>query len=176
MYDFYYFALSTESEKQKQLEFTVTLVDDDPLFREALQDYLVSMNIRQIEIFSSGEEFLSKTKATDQRFVVSDFDFGTAGKLNGGQLLEEIRKRSPQMPVVILSAQDNLAVALETLRKGAIDYFIKGNQSTFTTVMTSILKTNEIFRLKKDKRDYLIVGVIGAALFAATLFLAFLKK
>lgn len=173
MYDFYYFALLPENGDKRALEFTITLVDDDALFIETLKDYLTSMNIAGIECYSSGEEFLSVLKPGDRRFVVCDFDFGGNGRMNGLQVLEEIKRRDPKMPVVILSAQDKLSIALDTLQKGAIDYFVKGNESTFTTVLTSILKTNEIFRLKKDRKDFATLGVVGLILFTLLLVLSY---
>ena len=127
------------------------------------------MNIKTIECFSSGEEFLTALKVNDKRLVVLDFDFGSKERLNGMQVLEVIKKSSPGMPVIILSSQDNLQVALETLRKGASDYFIKGMESTFTTVLTSILKINELLRLKKVQKDYFTFAVIGAIVFLITL-------
>ena len=104
MYDFYYFSLVPEKNEKRSLEFTVTLVDDDALFLETLKDYLHSVNITQVETFSSGEAFLASFQPKDSRFIVCDFDFGTSGSLNGLQVLEEIRRRDNTTPVVILSS------------------------------------------------------------------------
>jgi DNA-binding NtrC family response regulator len=169
MEDIYFLAFNASADEQKNLLFTVTLVDDDPLFRETLKDYLASMNVKKIDTFSSGEEFLSALRPGDKRLIVLDFDFGTNTKMNGLQVLEEIKKRNPDLPVILLSSQDSMTVALETLRKGATDYFIKGMESTFTTVLTSILKVNELLRLKKVQKDYFTFAIIGAILFLITL-------
>jgi hypothetical protein len=93
--------------------------------------------------------------------------------MTGGQVLEAIKKIDAKVPVIILSAQDKLSIALDVLKTGAIDYFIKGMESTFTTVLTSILKTNEIFRLKKDRRDFATLGVVGLVLFTLLLVLSY---
>jgi len=173
LYDFYYYALLPENGDKRPLEFTVTLIDDDPLFLETLKDYLTSMNVAGIETFSSGEEFLKTFKKGDRRFVVCDFDFGSSEIMDGGQVLEAIKKIDAKVPVVILSAQDKLSIAIDALKKGAIDYFIKGMESTFTTVLTSILKTNEIFRLRKDRRDFATLGGVGLVLFITLLVLSY---
>ena len=146
------------------------------MFLETIKDYLYSVNITQVETFSSGEAFLASFQPKDSRFIVCDFDFGTSGSLNGLQVLEEIRRRDNTTPVVILSSQDKLDIALKTLRSGALDYFIKGNESTFTTVMTSILKTNEIFKLKKDKKDFITLGIIGIVLFSILLLASYFYR
>lgn len=173
MYDFYYFALLPDNGNKRSLEFTVTLADDDPLFLESLKDYLASMNVEGIETYSTGEELLAQVKKGDRRFIISDFDFGGNGRMNGLQLLESVKKIDPTIPFVVLSAQDNLKIAMDTLRQGALDYFIKGQESTYTTVLTSMLKTNEIIRLKKDRKDFATLGVVGLILFTLLLVLSF---
>jgi DNA-binding NtrC family response regulator len=178
MYELYHEAFNDESGKKKDLLFTVTLIDDDPFILETLKDHLLSMKISQVECFSSGEEFLSAWKENDRRLVVCDFDFGSPDKMNGLQVLEEIKKRDPGLPVIILSAQDNMSVALQSLRKGATDYFIKGTENTFTSVLTSVLKINELFRLKKNEKDYittLVVGSVAAIIIIGILMYALYK-
>jgi two-component system response regulator AtoC len=162
MYELYHLVLNAESEEKQELMFTVTLVDDDPLYLEQMKDYLESMKIMEIETFSSGEAFLAKVKEGDKRLVVCDFDFGSPDRMTGMGVLDEMRKRNLKIPVIMLSAQDKLAVALETLMKGAADYFFKGNENTYTSVLTSILKINELQRLKKNERDYITTLVIGS--------------
>ncbi|MFM2136643.1 MAG: hypothetical protein RL021_2043 [Bacteroidota bacterium] len=176
MYDFYYFALLPESANKQSLEFNVTLVDDDPLFIETMKDYLASMNITDVKSFTSGEDFLSVLKPGDRRFVICDFDFGAANRMNGGQVLEAVKKVDPNMPVVILSAQDKLPIALDMLKRGALDYVIKGNETSFSTVLTSLLKTNEIYRLKKDRKDFVTLGVVGTLLFVILLVISFFYR
>ncbi|MFM7216515.1 MAG: response regulator [Bacteroidota bacterium] len=176
MFDFYHLALTQEGKSKNTFEFQVTLVDDDPLFLASLSDYLESMGLPEPEKFSSGEALLSALKPDDSRFIICDYDFGSSDRMTGLQVLEELRRRSPKTPVVILSSQDKLDVALKTLRAGAVDYFIKGNESTFTTVLTSILKSNEIFRLKKDRKDLMVLATIGAIVFSLLLAVSFLYR
>lgn len=148
MQEMYHRIVNLKQGDKIELLFTVTLVDDDPLYLEQMQDFLHSMNISRIECFKSGEEFLSAVKEGDNRLVVCDFDFGI-NAMNGNDVLDEMRKRNFKMPVIILSGNDKLTLAIETLMKGALDYFFKGTENTFTSVLTSILKINEIQRLKK---------------------------
>jgi DNA-binding NtrC family response regulator len=175
MYDLTFLLLQAESAESDTTSFTVTLVDDDPFFKETMRDYLTSMNIKKIEMYDSGEKFLEVFKEGDNRLVVLDYDFGPISKFDGMGVLEEIRKRDKKIPVIMLSAQDNMAIALETLRRGALDYFIKGNQSTYTSVLASILKINELQRLKKSQREYMITGIVGGAIFAIMVWFAYAK-
>ena len=162
MLELYHRILNPESKVKQDLLFIVTLVDDDPLYIEQMKDYLESMKINRIECFKSGEEFLAAVKEGDKRLVVCDFDFGSPQLMNGFDVLDEMRKRNLKMPVIMLSAQDKIAIAVQTLMKGAADYFFKGMENTFTSVLTSILKINELQRLKKNEKDYIKTLVIGS--------------
>jgi len=151
MYDVYSRFLDPDPGKKYELFFTVTLLDDDPLYLEQMKDFLQSMKIDRIECFRSGEEFFAAMKEDDKRLIVCDLDFGP-GFMNGNAFLDEIRNRKLKMPVIMLSAQDKITTAIETLMKGALDYFFKGNENTFTSVLTSILKINEIQRITEEKK------------------------
>ncbi len=167
MYELYHLVMNAEADDKPELMFTVTLVDDDPLFIEQMKDFLESMKITQIESFQSGEDFLAVVNETDKRLVVCDFDFGSPQRMNGFAVLDELRKRNLKMPVIMLSSQDKITVAMETLMRGAADYFFKASENAFTSVLTSILKLNEVQRLKKTEQDYiktLIVGSIAAVI------------
>src|SRR5258705_2322249 len=118
MYELYHLVLNPESDTSQDLVFTVTLVDDDPLYLEQMKDYLESMKISNIECFKSGEEFFAAVKPNDKRLVVCDFDFGSPQLMNGFDILDEMRKRELNMPVIMLSAQDKIAIAVQTLMKG----------------------------------------------------------
>ena len=49
MYELYHLVMNAEADDKPELMFTVTLVDDDPLFLEQMKDFLLSMKITQIE-------------------------------------------------------------------------------------------------------------------------------
>ena len=162
MYELYHLILNPKTDEKQDLLFTVTLVDDDPLYLEQMKDYLESMKIHQIECFKTGEAFLAAVKEGDKRLLVCDFDFGSPDLMNGFEVLDEMRKRNLKIPTIMLSAQDKLSIAVETLMKGATDYFFKGMENTFTSVLTAILKMNELQRLKKNEKDYMTTLVIGS--------------
>jgi DNA-binding NarL/FixJ family response regulator len=160
------------SNKPDRLLFTVTLVDDDPLFMEQMMDYLKSMRITEIESYKTGEDLLTHLKESDRRLIICDYDFGSVNLMNGLHVLEAVKVKNPDVPVIMLSSQDSMSVALQVLRSGASDYFIKGMENTFTSILTSIIKINELERLKKNERDYQRIITAGSAI--AVIVIAFL--
>ena len=124
----------------------VSIVDDDSTFTQMLSDFLNEHGIHAIS-FRSGEEFLSNMPADENQIVIMDYYFDGAQSIDGLDVLKQIKKRSPNIPVIFLSANDNLDTALETLRNGALDYFVKTNKTVFAQILSTIIK---IDRMKKS--------------------------
>jgi len=73
------------------------------------------------KVFGQGEPCLDAL-GDDPDLILLDIMMPGMG---GIETLREIKKRDPSIPVIILSAQAELAVAVETLKMGASDYFSK---------------------------------------------------
>jgi hypothetical protein len=126
----------------------IVIVDDDPSFSIMLKDYLISACDFNAELFSNGEQFLSEYQKDDKRIIVLDYDFGKNNSLNGLSILKAIKLKNPYASVIMVSGQDDVETAIETIRNGASDYFLKSNKTVFTNVVNAIVKTLELERLK----------------------------
>ena len=172
MYDLTFMFVLAENENTDTTSFTVTIIDDDPMQTQLLTDYLQSMNIKKIESFFSGEDFFKVLKKGEERLVLLDYDFGTKSTMNGMKVLQEIRKRDPNIPVIMLSAQDNMDIAIETIRQGALDYFNKSNKSSFANIISSILKINQLIKLKQTQKENMLTGIMIAVVLTIMVCLA----
>mgnify|MGYP000356606891 CR=1 FL=1 len=142
-----------EQLKQKDLEALsgeshIAIIDDDPSFSIMLKDYLISACDFNAELFKNGEQFLSEYQKDDKRIIVLDYDFGKESSLNGLSILRAIKLKNPNACIIMVSAQDDIEKALETIRQGATDYFLKTNKTVFANITTSIVKLLELERLK----------------------------
>lgn len=162
MYDLTFMFALAENENTDATSFTVTIIDDDPMQTQLLMGYLESMNIKKIESFSSGEDFFKAMKKGDERLVLLDYDFGTKSAMNGMEVLKEIRKRDANIPVIMISGQDDMDIAIETIRQGALDYFNKTNKNSFANIISSILKINQLLKLKQTQKENMLTGIIIA--------------
>lgn len=97
------------------------IIDDDKTFRDAAC-FMVEDGGHAAEGASSGESGLTRLMEDDFDAVVLDLNLGPE---NGLDILSEIQKRNPQLPVVILSAQGSIPVAVEAMRRGAVDFLEK---------------------------------------------------
>ena len=159
----------------KQLK--IALVDDDIPNTEVLRDFLMRNGYSHVDKYHDGERFMETLDRFDDRAVVLDFDLSGGGDLNGLEVLEAIKERSPQTHVIFFSGQDSLEVAVESLKNGADDYIVKSNAS-FALVKTSLDKVHELQVLRTNERRNqriswaLILGwvttLVGVALYVAS--------
>lgn len=100
------------------------IVDDNNLMVSTLKQYLqnrfgVGVNI---STFSDGESCLEKVDKDTQIVIL---DYYMDGK-NGLETLKCIKAINPKTEVIMLSSNEDMALAVETFRAGANDYVIKG--------------------------------------------------
>jgi DNA-binding NtrC family response regulator len=131
----------------KNNAFTVFIVDDDSKFTTMCQHYMDKNSVYNLDIhtFTTGEDCLAHLNLNPD-VVVLDYYFDAVdeGAKNGLEVLAEIKRRNPATGVVMISAQDNMDTALETVRKGATDYVIKSD----TAIMFTQLTTDKILKEK----------------------------
>jgi len=105
----------------------IFIVDDDPFINMLVVKRFATQGY-QMEAFESGEECLgSLTKNPD--LIILDYLFVPKGNtlMNGMEVFDKIKAARPDVPVIMLSGQENGEVVLELARKGIVDYIIKDN-------------------------------------------------
>ena len=120
----------------------IFIVDDEPLLSEMLTDYLKGKHAGfSIACFPTGEACL-QSMYEEPDVVVLDYHLNSREKdaANGIDILKEIKKRNPALPVIILSSQENYGTAAKTIMHGAVHYVIK-SQDAFDEIF-QLIKTN----------------------------------
>lgn len=152
----------------------VFLVDDDPSHNQMLKDHLSSKLNIEITTFTTGDDVL---RNLDQNPNVIVLDYNLDGQSqNGLDILKKIKSSKPEAEVVMLSGQDKIQVAVETMKNGAFDYVIK-NESAFVrtqNVITNIFKgINLQDNLKAYKfSTFFLAGVIVLIIVVAIILFA----
>ncbi len=125
---------------------TIFIVDDDPMQASMLQDYLSKYSTFEFHVFNNGEECLNNLEK-DPQVIFLDYNFDMVGKnaMDGLDILREIKNKKPDTEVVMLSGQDRIEVAVNTMKYGAFDYIVK-SESAFHRAENVIF--NIIKRLK----------------------------
>lgn len=101
---------------------SILVADDDPLARWATRERLSEQAQLTIDETDSAEEALTKVAAGRYDLVLLDLGFAGMG---GMEALSRLLELQPGLKVIMLTAEDNEAVTLECLRRGAFDYLCK---------------------------------------------------
>ncbi len=99
----------------------VLLVEDDRVLRQALADTLEIGGFAYRAV-GSAQEALQAAQAEAFSLVVSDVNMPG---MDGHQLLVQLRKRHPLLPVLLMTAHAAVERAVDAMRQGAVDYLVK---------------------------------------------------
>ena len=99
----------------------VWIVDDDESIRWVLEKALARETI-PLKSFSNADEVLSALDTEQPQVLVSDIRMpGTSGL----HLLEEVKRRFPHLPIIIMTAFSDLDSAVSAFQGGAFEYLSK---------------------------------------------------
>lgn len=104
------------SEKSK-----VWIVDDDKSIRWVLEKALQKTDV-DIQSFSNPDEVLKKIASEQPDVIISDIRMPG---MDGISLLEEVKRVSPDIPVIIMTAYSDLDRAVSAFQGGAFEYLSK---------------------------------------------------
>ena len=126
------------------------LVDDDVLFLKSLEiDFLERADF-SIETYATGELCLENLSHNPDIIVLDYFlDSIDRTAMNGIKTLDKIKAFNPEIPVVMLSSQDKIVVAIECMHHSAFDYVVK----TETAFMRLQKIITTIFHYKKIEKE-----------------------
>jgi len=120
-----------EYKKQKTIkkipsEMTIFLVDDDVAFLYPLGFYLQKNTFHKVFCYKSGEECLTNMHHLPD-VIVLDFNLNPElpNKMNGLEVLKEIKSSMPKVKVIILSGRDSVKGAIDAMKLGAYTYIVK---------------------------------------------------
>ena len=104
----------------------ILVVDDNSGIRAALQ-LLLPLHFAQVELIPSPKELVTRLLEFRPDVVLLDMNFHT--DINTGNeglfWLSEIKKRSPDIEVVLFTAYADIQLAVEGMKRGAFDFLVK---------------------------------------------------
>jgi DNA-binding NtrC family response regulator len=138
---------------------TVLIVDDNEAVRTAF-DVLLSLHNATVVMAGSPPEGLAALKAHAIDLVIQDMNFrreATGGE-EGIALFHEIRRRHPDVPVILLTAWTHLETAVDLVKAGAADYIPKPwDDNRLLTTVRNLLDLraarSEALEIRADRRE-----------------------
>ncbi|MCD6660138.1 MAG: sigma-54 dependent transcriptional regulator [Lentimicrobium sp.] len=101
--------------------FRIFIVEDDIIFAKIISHHLSLNPEYEVEIFPDGKS-LMKNLFKNPALISLDYNLPD---MTGLEVLKQIKEFNPDTPVVIVSGQQDVATAIELLKKGAYDYILK---------------------------------------------------
>jgi DNA-binding NtrC family response regulator len=133
----------------------IFLVDDDALFLKLLTMEFLQKGDFIIETFPTGESCIENLSKNPD-LIVLDYHLDSIEKksINGIQTLDEIRKYNAKIPVIMLSSQDKIEVAIDCMHHGVNDYIVK-SETAFLRLLSIIEKVFKYQKIEKQLKWYM---------------------
>ncbi len=128
----------------------LSLVDDDAVFLKSLEIEFLEHADFIIETFATGELCIENLSHSPD-VIILDYLLDGIDKnaMNGIEALDKIKAVNPDIPVVMLSSQDKIEVAVNCMHHRAFDYVVK-SETAFIRLQKFI---TTIFRYKKIEKE-----------------------
>jgi two-component system NtrC family response regulator len=144
---------------------SILVVDDEPNSLFGICQVLADEGFQTISA-GSGREALAKLKTDAVNLIITDEKMSD---LSGTELLLEVKKIHPSIPVILISAYGSVLMAVEALKKGAFYFFEKpifDKLERFFIIIRQALKTQEMEKeidsLRKEVTEkYSFPNIIG---------------
>ncbi len=134
----------------------IFIVDDDALFLKLLEIEYLQQEDFNIEAYPTGELCIENLPHNPD-LIVLDYHLDGIDKnaMNGMETLDKIKAYNPDIPVIILSSQNKIDVAIKCVDHRAIDYVVK-NETALKQLHILIL---DVFNYKKMEKEFNAVTV-----------------
>ncbi len=140
----------------------ILIIEDEAAIRRVLVKILSEENdLYQVDEAEDGVAGLEKIKNNDYDLVLCDIKMP---KMDGVEVLEEVKKIKPEIPMVMISGHGDMETAIHTMRLGAFDYISKPPDLNrlLNTVRNALDKKqlvveNKILK-KKVSKNYEMIG------------------
>ena len=126
------------------------LVDDDAVFLKSLEIDFLGRADFNIETYATGELCMANLSHEPDVIILDYYLDGIdPTAMNGIDTLDKIKAFNPDIPVIILSSQDKIEVAINCMHHRAFDYVVK-SETAFVRLQQVI---TTIFRYKKLEKE-----------------------
>jgi DNA-binding NtrC family response regulator len=126
------------------------LVDDDAVFLKSLEIEFLQHADFEIITFATGELCLAQISQSPDVIILDyHLDGIVENAMDGLMTLDKIKAYNPDIPVVMLSSQDKIDVAINCMHHRAFDYVVK-SETAFLRLQKII---SNIFTFKKMEKQ-----------------------
>jgi two-component system OmpR family response regulator len=133
----------------------IFLIDDDAFFLKSLEIEFLHHGDFEIQTFPTGEMCIADLSLNPD-VIILDYHLDGIDRtaMNGMDTLDKIKAFNPDIPVVILSSQDKIEVAVDCMHHLALDYVVK-SETAFTRLRKIITNLMSYRKMEKQLNWYM---------------------
>jgi two-component system NtrC family response regulator len=125
---------------------TILIVDDEKNYPPILKAVMEEEGYEALTAYS-GEEALNVLAHSDIDLVLTDMKMPA---MDGIELLERIKSKDPELPVIMMTAHGTVEKAVEAMQKGAYNYVLKPFDNERLVIY--VKKAIDMYRVIKENR------------------------
>ena len=132
-------------------KLSILTIEDDEGMRQSIVSYLEDLGIGVFQA-SGGREGVELFERHRPDIVFTDL---MMAEVDGLAVVEEIKRKNPETPVVVISGTGSVVYAMEAVRKGAWDYITKpiGDFSAIDRVIDQVLERSRQLKEESTSRE-----------------------
>ena len=141
----------------------ILIADDEEQIREPLS-FILNKEGYNCKTVNDGSNAIKALQEDNYDILITDIKMPG---MNGVEVLEKSREISPETIVILITAYGSVETAIQALRKGAADYFLKPLDFDEVLVrLKNLIRNKELFRFNKILRkqintNYNFENIIG---------------
>ena len=113
---------AVQSSVDRRGEFPILVVDDELVIRDSLKEWLVNEGFNAVDMAASGVKALKMLGSREYRLMLTDIKMPG---MDGMDLLQQAKAKYPALTVIMMTAYATVETAVEAMKIGAMDYFLK---------------------------------------------------
>jgi DNA-binding NtrC family response regulator len=135
-------------DNAEKLKLSILVIDDDPDVLRTLGGYLERRQ-HKVEMVERASEGLKVLQNERPDIVITDLKMP---EMDGFEVLKEVREKSPDTEVIMITAFGDIAGAVRAIREGAFDFFTK--PLDVQALDAALQRTLRFHALKQEKDRY----------------------
>jgi DNA-binding NtrC family response regulator len=123
----------------------ILIVDDEPSVVQAWSALLKFHGLNNLSSCQDSREVMSMLRSKEVETVLLDL---IMPHITGRQLLDQIKAEYPHIPVIVVTAANEVQTAVECMRAGAFDYMVKAVEES--RLVSGVRRAVEIRQLRRE--------------------------
>lgn len=138
------------------------VVEDNRIYNNLIVSYLKSHKFTMVESYLTGEDAL-KNMHKNPDIVIQDY---LLDGMTGIEVLIKAKKIHPKVEFIFLSGNDNIDIAINSMKYGAYNYIVKDQMALqkLVEVINKINSTSELVKTKESLKLGVILFFVGLAI------------